>query len=262
MEQQYRVETHFIRRSHQLFSSCDDICFQSKNLYNYGNFLIRQSLFHLGERFSYTNLQFQVKKHATYKLLPAQTAQQTLIQLEHNWSAFFKAMRAWKVNPGKFLGCPLPPKYKAKNGRIFAYFTNQQCKIKDSHIRFPKTDLLIHTKVSNTLKEVRVIPEGNCYKIEVVYVCDVPKVPLIASRIAAIDVGVDNLATIANNAGIPPIAINGMVLKSINQWYNRERGRLQHIKDKQEHPHETKKLYKLTTCHNQKIHTLLHKASR
>ena len=37
-----RVERHLIKASNELYDYCDDICFKSKNLYNYSNYLIRQ----------------------------------------------------------------------------------------------------------------------------------------------------------------------------------------------------------------------------
>ena len=112
----YRTEVHFIKAKHPLFDFCDDTCFKSKNLYNHANYMIRQQFFYLETFLPYDGkedgLCFQVKHHETYKALPAQTAQQTLLKLEDNWRSFFAAMREWKADPSKFLGMPKPPKYK------------------------------------------------------------------------------------------------------------------------------------------------------
>ena len=37
-----RVEQHRIKKSHKFFHIIDDLCWKSKNMYNYGNFIIRQ----------------------------------------------------------------------------------------------------------------------------------------------------------------------------------------------------------------------------
>ena len=112
----YRTEAHFIEAGHPLYQYCSDTCLESKNLYNYANFLIRQQFFYLETFLPYDgkvdSLYFQVKHHETYKALPAQTAQQTLRKLEDNWHSFFAAMREWRIDPSKFLGMPKPPKYK------------------------------------------------------------------------------------------------------------------------------------------------------
>ena len=49
-------------------------------------------------------------------------------------------------------------------------------------------------------------------------------------RICAIDFGVENLAAITNNVGLPCLLFKGRVLKSQNQWYNR---RMANIASKQ-----------------------------
>lgn len=38
-----RVEKHIINEKHQLYSQFDNLCFLSKNLYNYANYHIRQT---------------------------------------------------------------------------------------------------------------------------------------------------------------------------------------------------------------------------
>lgn len=69
---------------------------------------------------------------------------------------FFKAIKDWSKNKDKYLGKPKLPKYKKKNGRFIAIFTNQQCKIKDGYVVFPKTKLKLKTKVKGKLKQVRI----------------------------------------------------------------------------------------------------------
>ena len=44
-----RVERHIITRNDVNYKSIDDICFKSKNLYNYVNYDLRQSFIHTGK---------------------------------------------------------------------------------------------------------------------------------------------------------------------------------------------------------------------
>lgn len=37
-----RVEQHRIKKNHKFFPIIDDLCWKSKNMYNYGNYIIRQ----------------------------------------------------------------------------------------------------------------------------------------------------------------------------------------------------------------------------
>ena len=38
-----RVERHIITEKHSLYNKLDELCFLSKNLYNYANYQIRQT---------------------------------------------------------------------------------------------------------------------------------------------------------------------------------------------------------------------------
>ena len=44
-----------------------------------------------------------------------------------------------------------------------------------------------------------------------------------SKRIASIDLGVNNFVTLTNNIGLQPIIINGRGIKSINQYYNKQK---------------------------------------
>ncbi len=81
------------------------------------------------------------------------------------------------------------------------------------------------------------------------------------NKIIGIDLGVSNLVTIANNIGLKPIVVKGGIAKSINQYYNKERARLQSIYAKQGIK-EGKKLKKLTEKRNRKFHDYFHKVSK
>nr|MDO8116941.1 transposase [Candidatus Sigynarchaeota archaeon] len=260
----YRTETHFIKKGHVLSAYCNEICFKAKNLYNHANYMIRQQFFYLETFLPYDgeedSLYFQVKNHETYKALPAQTAQQILKKLEDNWHSFFAAMKEWKVNPSKFLGMPKPPKYKEKDGRFTAFFTSQQCKVKDGLIRFPKTGFYLKTSVTGQVNEVRIMPEGNRYKIEVVHEHVVPSlISLESKRIASIDLGLNNLVTLTNNIGETPIVINGKIAKSMNHYYNKKKARLMgNAGDRG----TSDRLWKLSLKRDHKMNDQMHKASR
>ena len=84
------------------------------------------------------------------------------------------------------------------------------------------------------LKEVTILPihGGKVYKIEFAYEVSATPVPLSPRNYLAIDLGVNNFATMVDTTGTATI-IDGKYIKSINRWYNKENARLQSIKDKQ-----------------------------
>ncbi len=257
-----RTERIWIHPSQQL----RQLCHIAKNLYNETNYLIRQELFTQGKWLRYNQYYHQVKHSANYKQLPAQTAQQILRQLERNWKAFFQAMKIWNNQPEKFHGQPRPPKYKRKEGEHLLLFTNQQVKLKDQGLHFPqKIGLQVKTRLGqNThLREVRIVPKGIGYVVEIVYDKELTPLKLDKTRVVGIDLGLANLVTIVNNIGLCPIVIKGGAVKSINQYYNKERARLSSIYTRQgQLSQRGKKLMRLTNKRDRMLHDRFHKLSR
>lgn len=184
--------------------------------------------------------------------------------LDYNWSAFFAALKEWRINPKKFLGRPHPPRYKPKNGEIQAVFTNQQCHIRDGKLVFPKKAQLPHlkTRIKGGFRQIRVIPKGNHYIVELVYDVFSINLRLNPNRILSIDLGLNNLVTVVNNAGLPPWRVKGGIIKSINQYYNKTRARLCSLRDKQGLKGQTRRLKRLQLKRQNKLRDIFHKVTR
>lgn len=224
---------------------------------------------------------YLVSKDNPYKLLATQTAQQVLRALFKDWKSFFASIKDCNKNKSKYKGRPKLPKYKAKNGRCKLSMTNQSCKIKGGKLKLPKTKLTLEIGIDSSdlkLKEVRIVPDGSVYKIEIVWDKTVNnKVILNKNAYIGIDLGLNNLATITNNIGLKPIIINGKPLKSINQYYNKRKSEIQEkmpfytyarydksknicINEKRQLSY-SKKMDILTRKRNAKIDDFMHKAS-
>ncbi|MFX0122523.1 MAG: RNA-guided endonuclease InsQ/TnpB family protein [Candidatus Hodarchaeota archaeon] len=239
-------------------------CHLSKNLYNEGNYLIRQEFFNHGKWIRYNSLYHMLKTSNNYQQLPAKTAQQVLKVLDRSWKSFFGAIKEWKKDNSKFKGRPKPPRYKPKNGEFMLVFTNQQMKLKGNVLTFPKkASFQLKTRLQDKtdFREVRIIPKGVGYVVEIVYQEEVHPKPLNKDNIIAIDLGVHNLITMVNNNGHKPFVIKGGVIKSINQYYNKERARIQSTYYRQGIK-TGKALQKLTNRRNKKINDYFHKTSR
>ena len=239
-------------------------CHISKNLYNEGNYQIRQELFKHNKWIRYNSLYHLVKSSSNYKLLPAPTAQQVLKILDRSWKAFFSTIKAWKKDKSKFQARPKPPGYKSKNGEFILVFTNQQVRIQDKILRFPKKiGLKLKTRLpeNTNIREVRIISKGVGYVAEIVYQKKIHPKPLNKDHIIAIDLGVRNLITTVSNNGLKPFVIKGGVVKSINQYYDKKRARFQSAYDRQGLK-TGKTMQKLTIKRNRKINDYFHKISR
>lgn len=193
--------------------------------------------------------------------MPIQTSQQIIKLLYKNWDSFYKAIKDYWLNLGKYKGKPKLPRYKHKvKGRNILIFTNQQCKLKDGYIKFPKVTgiQLLKTKVTN-IQQIRIIPQATCYVIEIVYKKEVNNVELESNTYLGIDIGVNNLATCVNNIGLRPFIVNGRPLKSINQYFNKLKAKfMSYIGNRG----TSNKIKKLNFKRNCKINDYLHKTSR
>lgn len=263
-----RIEKHIIKRNNKYYKMLDEYCFKSKNLYNYANYIIRQEFINNGNWIRYNELDKIVKNKENnfdYKNMPiSSSAQQCLKLLDKNWKSFFASIKDYNNSPSKYLGRPKLPKYKPKNGRNILILTNQNCKIKNGYIKFPKKfkGLLIKTKIRKGLQQVRIIPKDNYLVIEIVYKIEDVEPLVDNGRYVGIDLGLDNFATITNNCGLIPLVINGKGLKSINQYYNKQISHYKPIAKRVNKLDYTNKIRKLTFKRNNKVDDFVHKASR
>lgn len=263
MKEILRTQVHIIRREHRLYDYCDDMCFKSKNLYNRANFIIREEFIKNNNLFSAFDINKMIKGEDVFKALPAKTSQQTVILLGSNWKSFFRSIKDWSKNKSKYCGKPNLPKFKDKNGRRVVTFDYTQGSFKDGKYYFPRRDRqkieYIETGIQKRyLRFVRIVPCGNCYKIEVVYKKEIIDKSSYNNNHISIDLGIDNLATLTNNIGLQPIVINGRILKSINQFYNKERSKALGYVGRG----ISKRIKKIDTKRNNIVEDHLHKVSR
>ena len=255
-----RVERHIVDINQPLIN----LSYASKNLYNCSTFIMRQNFIKNHKIINYNTMDKIIKRDypEVYKGLPAQSSQQVLRLIEKNWKSFFKANQEYKKNTSKFKGRPKLPKYKDKEkGLNIVIFTNQQCKLRDNQIHFPKkANLPELTTTVNNLQQVRIIPKYQHFVIEVVYKKEVSNEKLTHDNVLGIDLGLNNLATlVSNQPDVNPMLINGKPLKSINQYFNKKKAKLMSFIGDKGTSHS---IGRLSKKRNQKIDDYLHKASR
>ena len=270
-----RVEKHTIKASDEHFAVLSDFCHKAKNLYNHANYLIRQAMTDTDNKrwIRYAELDKILKadeEYPDYQDMPtAQSAQQVLRLIDKNWKAFFAAMKDWSAHKEKYSGRPKLPKYLKKNGKFLLILTNQNCKLKDGKIHFPKvfqgftiTPKFTERENFHSFRQIRLIPKKNRIIAETVYHIEVLQQKPDNQRYIGIDIGVDNLATVCNNAGKQAFIINGKPLKSINQYYNKAISHYREICKRMNHSDYSQRMDRLTEKRNAKIDDYLHKASR
>jgi putative transposase len=223
--EQHRIDCHDPR-----WRSIDAAAFASKNLYNAALYLTRQEFINHHQLIPYENLARDLKITEVYCALPAKVAQWVLRQVALAWKSYFAACAAWEANPSRFLGHPKLPKYLPKQGRNLLTYTEQAISrsLKNRGYVVPSgLDVRIETR-RTAIDQVRIVPHASHYTVEVIYERPVTPADIDPTRIAAIDIGLNNLAAVtANQPGIMPFLVNGRPVKAINQWYNKRRAHLQ-----------------------------------
>jgi putative transposase len=252
------VERHIINRQHSFWSECDQICFLSKNLYNYANYQIRQHFFQTGEILNFYDVYKLVSQTPDYKALPTKISKQIIRRLDKNWVSYKVAIKEYYKNPQNFKGRPNLPKYKDKiKGRNIAPYPSDaisKVALKKGLASLSKSKISINTKQLE-INEVRIIPQACCYVIEVVYTIE-NSVLNQEKAIASIDLGLSNLmAVTTNHRGIKPLLINGRPLKAINQFYNKRKAKLQSKS-------AVTQIKNITHKRNCRVENYLHTASR
>lgn len=247
------VERHIVKNE-----ACKDICVKAKNLYNQVLYYYRQSIFGKIEYFSEFELTglFAEFCEENYKALPAQTSQQVIKLLFKNIKSWQKARKEYLKNPSKFLGRPKIPNYKKETS--ICIFTNQQAKLKNGYISFPKITQLpaLKTRVNN-ICQVRIIPNSDHFTIEVVYEKEEVSAQNYNGKWMGIDLGMNNLATCVTNDSAT--IYNGKPLKAVNHFYNKRKSKLQTKLPKNRF--STKRIQRLTNRRNNKIQNYIHQIS-
>ena len=262
-----RVEQQIIRKSHPLWKTIDEMCFNAKNLYNYANYILRQEFINNKQYIPYRKMNYDLKTCQQYKDCMSQPANCVLRMLDKNWKSFFEAIKEYSKNRNKFINVPNIPKYIKKNGRYVWCVPNNSCyydnENKELKFRINKLQSIKwKCRCQGRLIQVRFIPRGCVYVMEIVFKIEVPDIyNERPKRILGIDLGIDNLATASNNIGKQPFIINGRGLKSINQFYNKRRAKYKADLAKRNKQTWSNKLEQITQKRFNRIKNYMHNAS-
>ncbi len=208
----------------------DVAAFASKHLYNAALYVTRQAFIHHRQVIPYEELARDLKASVEFRALPAKVAQWVLRQVALAWKSYFAACAAWEADPSRFLGHPKLPKYLDKRGRNLLTYTEQAISRAPKHRGYvvpSGLDIRVETRQA-AIDQVRIVPHASHYTLEVIYERPVTPADVDPSRVAAVDIGLNNLAAVTfDQPGRAPFLVNGRPLKAINQWYNKRRARLQ-----------------------------------
>lgn len=251
------VERHIVKDNR-----FEDICFKSGLLYNYVLYNVRQGIFNEEYLKEY---EFSTKlckeNQFDFRNLPTAISQQVVTQVFSNTKGWIKAKKEFEKNPSKFRSKPKLPNYKKGKKQNMVVFATNACRVKDGYIYFVKN--IIHpikTKIGDSkLCQVRIIPQATCYVVEVIYEKKEQNLNLNKDNVLSIDLGLNNLCSCISNVGLIPFIVNGRIMKSFNQWYNKRKAKLMSFAGDKG---TSKRLRQLNNYRNFWIEDHIHKVSR
>ena len=252
------VERHIIKKNDKRYNELDNLCFLSKNLYNQTLYRIRIQFFKDKSFKNYYKLckEFQNEDQIDYRALPANTSQQIIKLCYWNYKSFFNSYKKIKnIKIPKYLD-----KIKGRQVVIYNHMTLSPNLLKQYILKLPKSDIQFKIQ-HNNINQVRIVPRNNYILLEVVYEIDEQKLKSDNHRYMSIDLGIDNLCTCTSNV-TKSFMVNGKPVKSINQFYNKQKSKFQSELELKNHRKQSNRLYRLTLKRNNKIKDYFHKVSR
>ena len=271
----YLTQSKVIRgRSKEEYSILRETCQYSNNLYNVALYNIRQYYFQDKKFLKYEENYHVCKENENYGLLQAGVSQQTLKVADRSFKSFFNLIKKAKSGEYRFKDIKMP-RYREKGGMFNLILSTNAINIKNGFLTVPmsrkfsklhggrQVKIPFPERLENkTIKEVRICPiyHGRYFKIQYCYLQEEEPQDVSVDNVLAIDIGLENLAACVTNTGTAFI-MDGRKLKSINQYWNKQKAYYQGIADKQRQK-KTHRLNALARKRNNRTQDYIRKVAR
>ena len=263
------VEKHKIYKSHPSYSKLDHMSRKSNNLYNQCVHFAKNSK-NLSEDLK--NLDKVMKsfpdEHDNYRSFGyARCAQQVLRLFQQNLRSYFASVKDYKKNPKKYSGVPRFPKFRKSGERFQVIFTNQAAKLSGQIVEIAsktfenKLSIQLRTNSAKKLCQVVFAPRNDYFLVYVIYEADDPVISQSSDKVAAIDIGLTNLATVTFSKQDEPILYRSDLMK-INRDFNQIASKYVSILMKTQNKCTSKRRNRLSEKYSGLIEDRLHKISR
>ena len=197
----------------------------------------------------------------------ARCAQQVLRLFQQNLRSYFAAIDDYKKNPTKYTGRPCFPKFRKSSDRFQVIFTKQSTKLDDQVVNIaPRTfenklSVKLRTRSAKKICQVVFTPRNGYFLVYVIYEADDRVVSQCSNKVAAIDIGLSNLATVTFSEEDDPILYRSDLTK-INHDFNRITSSYISILKKTQNKDTSKRRKRYSEKYSGLIEDRLHKISR
>ena len=246
------------------------ICGESNKLHNCAIYYARQMYFKAHKYVRSFDLNTELKRNPHYSALCAQAAQQVCGAVGESIKSYKGLLKLFRE--GGLEHRPKFPNYRTKGGLHLIAYPKQPLgkKLIDGQISIPLGQRvqawfgLKYFKIAmpsnleySDVRELRILPRNACFYAEFVYNVDVVKVALDTSLALGIDPGLNYWLTCVSNVGTS-FMIDGLHLKSLNRWYNKQ---VATIKENKPQGFWSKRLAAITEKRNRQVRDAVNKAA-
>ena len=260
-----RVVKFNIKKNHVDYDYIKQQSIESKEIYNYANYVIRQIFFkksknhqfsldfideypelkdlfldYIEENKQFTTLFYKIiRKFAKLKefSINSKIVQGIVNKLKSDWNSYRALLNLIKNKQyDKNINIP---KYKKQYNLV--EYNNQVLSKKKLKLGFIGTDKMKQgLKIADIHKDLhckcfRIFHKNNNFVCELIYEKEINDQTNSTGKVASIDLGLENLFTVAFNYNKKGISFKGTKLKSINQYFNKEKSKLQSLLPKNQY---------------------------
>lgn len=263
------VEKHKIYKSHPSYPKLYEMSRKANNLYNQCVYLAKHSE-NLSEDLK--NLDRVMKsftdEHDNYRSFGyVACAQQILRLFQQNLRSYFASVKDYKKHPEKYTGMPRFPKFRKSGDRFQVIFTSYAVRLTGQTLNIAtktfdnKLTIRLRTNSMKKLCQVVFASRNDYFLVRVIYEVVDPVISQTADKVAAIDIGLSNLATVTFSEQHEPILYRSDLIK-INKDFNRLTAKYVSILMKTQNQYTSKRRTRLSEKYAGLIEDRLHKISR
>ena len=253
-----RIVKFNIKKSHIDYKYIKTQLIESKEIYNFANYILRQLYFknsnkhkyslnfieeyptlkelfleYIDENKQFTSLFYKIicefSKLRQYSI-NLKIVQNIVDKLKNDWTSYWKLL---KMKKNKTYDKKINiPRYKKKYNLV--EYNNQVISKKKLKLGYIGTDKMEQgLKIANRHKNLdckyfRIYNKNDKFVCELIYEKEIIEMEK-NDKVASIDIGLENLFTIAFNYNKKGISIKGSKLKAINQYFNKIKSKLQSL---------------------------------
>jgi IS605 OrfB family transposase len=266
----YGCQPVLIHVEKDIWAILEYICSESNKVYNSALYYARQIYFKTKRFVGRAEIcaEMAKSKNRHFGAMYVSAAQQTCNSVVEALQSFRGLLKLWKR--GELAEKPRLPNYRS-TGLFTVSYPKRWLKLTDKGIRIPLgskvkawfgIDAIFLPMPSNLdwqqIKEVRILPRNGCFYAEFVYPVEVQPFQSDPNKVLGIDHGIDNWLTCVSNAGTSFI-VDGLRLKSLNQWYNK---RVSVLKKGKPEGFWSNQLVSITEKRNRQMRDAVNKAAR